>query len=83
VSQALQIAGAIAILAAFAGAQARIVSMRSWTYLWLNFLGAAALASSAAWNRQWGFLLLNSVWSAVAAVGLVARLRRTSLRVRG
>jgi hypothetical protein len=76
VSQALQIAGAIAILAAFAGAQAGMFDMRSWGYLWLNLLGAAALASSAAWNRQWGFLLLNSVWSAVALVGLVARAAR-------
>lgn len=75
-SQAIQIAGAIAILAAFAGAQAGKFHMRAWTYLWLNFLGAAALAASAAWNRQWGFLLLNTVWSAVAAVGLVARAGR-------
>ena len=74
-SQAIQIAGAIAILAAFAGAQAGVLSMRSWAYLWLNFAGAAALASSAGYEEQWGFLLLNSVWSAVAAVGLVARAR--------
>ena len=72
-SQAIQIAGAVAILAAFAGAQAGRFHMRSSIYLWLNLLGAAALASSAAWNRQWGFLLLNSVWSAVALVGLVSR----------
>ncbi len=75
-SQAIQIAGAIAILAAFAGAQAGKFHMRAWAYLWLNFLGAAALAASAAWNRQWGFLLLNSVWSVVAAVGLVAKAAR-------
>ena len=49
---------------------------RSWAYLWLNLLGAAALAASAGYERQWGFLLLNSVWSAVAAAGIVARLRR-------
>jgi hypothetical protein len=71
VSQAIQIAGAVAILAAFAGAQAGKLRMRSWTYLLLNFGGAAALASSAGIEHEWGFLLLNSVWSAVAAVGLV------------
>jgi hypothetical protein len=76
VSQAIQIAGAIAILAAFAGAQARILSMRSWAYLWLNFAGAVALASSAGYEQEWGFLLLNTVWSIVAAVGLAARYRR-------
>jgi hypothetical protein len=75
VSQVIQIAGAIAILAAFAGAQAEKFEMRSWTYLWLNFAGAAALASSAAWNSQWGFLLLNTVWSAVALAGLLTRSR--------
>jgi hypothetical protein len=77
VSQAVQIAGAVAILAAFAGAQARIITMRSWTYLWLNFAGAAALATSAGYEREWGFLLLNTVWSAVAAVALIARLRES------
>lgn len=72
-SQAVQIAGAVAILAAFAAAQARIINIRSWGYLWLNFVGALALAASAGYEHQWGFLMLNSVWSAVAAVGLVAR----------
>ena len=50
--------------------------MRSWAYLWLNFGGAAALASSAGYEQEWGFLLLNTVWSIVAAVGLGARYRR-------
>jgi hypothetical protein len=72
-SLAVQIAGAIAILAAFAAAQAGIVDIRSWRYLSLNFVGALALAASAGYEHQWGFLLLNSVWSAVAAVGIVAR----------
>ncbi|MBA3717039.1 MAG: hypothetical protein H0W87_02270 [Actinobacteria bacterium] len=74
-SQAVQIAGAIGILLAFAGAQAGLVNPRSWAYLWLNLVGAAALASSAGYEEQWGFLLLNSVWSAVAAIGIVARIR--------
>jgi hypothetical protein len=77
VSQVVQIAGAIGILAAFTGAQAGILNPRSWWYLWLNLVGAAALAGSAGYEHQWGFLMLNSVWSAVAAVGMVARLRRS------
>ena len=75
-SQAVQIAGALLILAAFAAAQARVVNVRAWPYLWLNLVGAAALATSAGYERQWGFLLLNSVWSLVAAVGIAARLAR-------
>jgi hypothetical protein len=76
VSQAVQIGGAVAILAAFAGAQARVMTVRSWAYLWLNFLGAAALAASAGYEEQWGFLLLNSVWSVVAAAGLARAAHR-------
>lgn len=72
----MQIAGAIGILSAFAGAQAGVVDPRSWPYLWLNFVGAAALAGSAGYESQWGFLMLNTVWSLVAAVGIAARLRR-------
>ena len=84
-SQAVQIAGAIAILAAFAAAQARIVNIRAWTYLCLNLAGALALATSAAYERQWGFFMLNSVWSAVAALGLASRLRakRSAMHTRG
>lgn len=67
--------GAIGILSAFAGAQAGIFNPRSWGYLWLNLVGAAALAGSAGYEHQWGFLLLNSVWSIVAALGILARLR--------
>lgn len=74
-SQAVQIAGAIGILVAFAGAQAGVFNPRSWSYLLLNLVGAAALAASAGYERQWGFLMLNSVWSAVAAVGIIVRLR--------
>jgi len=70
------IAGAVAILAAFADAQARVVDIRSWRYLWLNFLGALALAL-AGYDHQWGFLMLNSVRSAVSAVALVALARRS------
>ena len=80
-SQAVQIAGAVGILAAFAGAQAGILNARSWWYLLLNLLGAAALAASAGYERQWGFLLLNSVWSAVAAAGIVARLAKRTTRL--
>jgi hypothetical protein len=76
VSQAIQISGALLVLAAFAAAQARIVNIRARAYLLLNFAGALALALSAAFERQWGFLLLNGVWSVVAAIGLATSVRR-------
>ena len=42
--QAVQIAGALLILAAFALAQAHRLDVRSPIYLWLNIVGAGTLA---------------------------------------
>jgi len=58
-SQAVQVVGALVILAAFAAAQARRLDVRSRTYLVLNVVGAGALALDAWRERQWGFLLLG------------------------
>jgi hypothetical protein len=72
-SQVIQIVGALAILAAFAAAQLGVFDVRSWAYLWLNVIGALVLAIVAWHERQWGFLLLESVWTLVSAAGLIAR----------
>jgi hypothetical protein len=72
-SQAVQIIGALAILAAFVAAQVSIFDVRSRPYLWLNFLGAFVLGIVAWHERQYGFLLLEIVWTIVSAWGLVAR----------
>jgi hypothetical protein len=77
-SQLVQIVGALAILAAFASAQARCVDVRSLSYLWLNFAGSSVLAVDAWHEAQWGFLLLEGVWALVSAAGLVSRLRGNS-----
>ncbi|MET0559891.1 MAG: hypothetical protein ABW065_14695 [Solirubrobacterales bacterium] len=44
-------------------------------YLALNLIGSAILAVLALVESQWGFLLLEGVWSVVSAIGLVAALR--------
>jgi hypothetical protein len=75
VSQVIQIVGAVAILAAFAAAQARRVDVASWPYLWLNLAGASVLAASAWHEGQWGFVLLEGAWAGVSAWGLAARWR--------
>jgi len=72
-SQLIQILGAVAILVAFILAQLRVFDVRSWWYLWLNFLGALVLGIVAWHERQWGFLLLEAVWTLVSAWGLVSR----------
>ena len=71
--QLIQIAGALAILAAFVLAQAGILGQTARAYLVLNLAGAAVLAALAYIERQWGFLLLEAVWALVAAYGLLAQ----------
>jgi hypothetical protein len=72
-AQLVQIAGAVAILTAFALAQLGRLDQRSTLYLTLNLVGAAVLAVLAYHERQWGFFLLEGVWTLVSAYGFVAR----------
>jgi hypothetical protein len=73
--QIVQVAGALLILIAFAAAQFRRMRLDSLPYLTLNLVGAAVLAWLAWDERQWGFLLLESVWTLVSAWGLAKALR--------
>ena len=73
--QLVQIVGALLILSAFAAAQFGVMDPHSRIYLILNVAGSAVLAVLA-WNeRQWGFLLLESVWAAVSCWSLRSTLR--------
>jgi hypothetical protein len=69
--QLVQIVGALLILVAFAAAQLGRLDPHSRPYLVLNLLGAAILTVLAWREGQWGFLLLESVWTAVSAWGLL------------
>jgi hypothetical protein len=75
VDQIIQVAGALLILVAFAAAQFHWMSVESRVYLVLNLVGAAVLTWLAFHERQWGFLLLESVWTLVSAWGLLRVLR--------
>jgi len=73
--QVVQVAGALLILVAFAAAQFGRMTLDSRLYLTLNLLGGVVLAWLAWHERQWGFLLLESVWTVVSAWGLLRVLR--------
>ena len=75
-STTVQIAGALLVLAGFAAAQLGRWSTESLPYLFTNLVGATLLAVTALVSAQWGFVLLNTTWAAVAAVGLVGTARR-------
>jgi hypothetical protein len=78
--QAIQIVGALLILAAFWGAQAERLDQRSITYLVLNLIGSAILAVLAAIERQYGFILLEGAWAIVSAWSLAHELRSSRSR---
>jgi hypothetical protein len=71
VDQLVQLLASLLVLAAFLAAQSGVLHPTSRTYLGLNLAGSAVLAVLAALAVQWGFLLLESVWAAVSASGLV------------
>ena len=67
----VQVIGAVMILVPFAAQQFGRLSADSGAYLWPNLIGSALLGVLAAVGSQWGFLLLEAAWAAVAARSLV------------
>jgi len=76
----LQIAGALLVLSAFALTQMGRLNPKSVIYLVLNTVGAGTLAWLAWTSHDWGFLLLEGVWTIVSAIALTATLRRRAPR---
>jgi hypothetical protein len=72
---ALELAGAVLILAGFTLGQLRVLDQHSLVYLVLNLVGSFVLAVIALVDERWGFLLLEGVWSIVSAISLVNVLR--------
>jgi protein-S-isoprenylcysteine O-methyltransferase Ste14 len=66
-----QIVGAVLVLIGFAAAQRGSLSPHSVAYLVLNVAGGAILTVVALVGRDWGFLLLEVVWTIVSLWGLV------------
>ncbi len=68
---AVQLAGSLLILVPFVLSQAGRLSSTSAGYLASNLVGSAVLAVDAAYERQWGFLLLEGVWAVVSLLSLL------------
>ncbi len=71
----VQIIGAILILAGFVLSQLRVLAQDSYRYLLVNLAGAIILTVDAWLGSQWGFVLLEGVWSLVSFWGVVVKAR--------
>jgi hypothetical protein len=71
-----EIVGAVTILLAFAAAQAGRLRQRTVTYQLLNLLGSGVLATIAAVQLSWGFLLLEGSWAVISLIGLLSLNRK-------
>ena len=76
--QVLSLFGSLQILFAYVASQMKRLEPGGVTYNALNFGGSAVLTVVAIVERQWGFLLLESVWALVSLWALARPLiRRT------
>jgi hypothetical protein len=73
--QVISVVGALAILAAYAANQMRLIGPSNLSYSVLNFVGSAVLTFIAVVEVQWGFILLEAVWAAVSLWGIFSVLR--------
>ena len=66
----VQVLGSLLILIGFVFSQLGKLKTTSLNYLLLNAIGALILGIDAFIGKQWGFVLLEGVWSIVAIQGL-------------
>ena len=71
IGQGIQLFGALLVLAGFAGSQLGWFDVKSPRYLLINAIGSGILAVIAIIDREWGFILLESVWTVVSVIGLI------------
>ena len=73
--QEISVLGALAVLAAYAANQFRWIGPSNLSYTLLNIIGAGVLSAIAVVEQQWGFLLLEGVWTLVSLFALIKLLR--------
>ena len=64
------IVGAILILVPFAASQLGRLKTSSRPYQLMNLLGAGTLTAVAVLEQQFGFILLDGVWTIMSMIGL-------------
>jgi hypothetical protein len=75
-----QFAGALGILVPFVLYQLGRMAPHGVAYLALNLAGSAVLTVIAWRDAQWGFLLVQAVWTLAAGWGLARRARGVPAR---
>lgn len=75
--EAVQIAGALLVLACFLLAQVDRIDPAAYRYLIPNLLGSLAMTVTAIIAHEWGFVFLEGTWALVSMWGLVQRFRGT------
>jgi hypothetical protein len=68
--QIISIAGALLILVPFAASQLGRLKTSALSYQLMNLVGAATLTAVALLERQYGFILLEGVWTIMSFIGL-------------
>jgi hypothetical protein len=76
--QVVSVLGALAILAAYAANQLRLIGPSNLSYSAMNLVGSAVLTVIAVIEVQWGFILLEGVWAIVSLWGMITILRNSS-----
>jgi hypothetical protein len=70
-TQVISVLGALAVLAAYTANQFRWIGPSNLSYALLNLVGAGVLSAVAIVEQQWGFLLLEGVWTLVSLFALI------------